>query len=65
MGWANGSTPRSSHRPLRRLRARASVLEKLGITAENVVARAQDLLAGRGVPGQTPADTEPPGTPQG
>jgi len=41
------------------------VYEQLGFTADNVVDRARDLLAGRGVPGATPADTEPTGTSQG
>jgi transketolase len=41
------------------------VLEKLGFSVENVVARAKDLLAGRGVPGTTPSDLESPSAPQG
>ncbi len=41
------------------------VLEKMGVSGENVVARAKDLVEGRGVPGDTPHDSEAPGTPQG
>ncbi|UGS33794.1 transketolase [Capillimicrobium parvum] len=65
MGWAKWVDASVS---LERFGASApgeTVLEKLGFSVGNVVARAQDLLAGRGVPGRTPADTEPPGTPQG
>ncbi len=39
--------------------------EKLGFTPENVVARARDLIEGRGVPGATPSEREATGTPQG
>jgi transketolase len=65
MGWGKWADASVS---LERFGASApgeTVYEKLGFTVDNVVARAQDLLAGRGVPGQTPRDTEPPGTPQG
>jgi len=65
MGWAKWVDASVS---LERFGASAPgtlVMEKLGFSAENVVARAQELLAGRGVPGETPADTAPPGTPQG
>jgi len=41
------------------------VLHKLGFTVENVVARAREVVEGKGVPGATPHDTEPTGTPQG
>jgi transketolase len=41
------------------------VLERMGFSVDNVVARAKDLVEGRGVPGDTPHDREAPGTPQG
>jgi transketolase len=41
------------------------VYEKLGFSADNVVARARDLLAGRGTPGETPRDTVASDTPRG
>src|SRR3954447_21874577 len=41
------------------------VLHKLGFTVDNVVARAREVVEGKGVPGATPHDTEPTGTPQG
>jgi transketolase len=41
------------------------VLAKLGFTVENVVARAREVMEGRGVPGATPHDTASPKTPQG
>jgi transketolase len=65
MGWAKWVDASVS---LERFGASAPgevVMEKLGFSPENVVARAKDLIAGRGVPGETPFDTEPPGTPQG
>jgi transketolase len=65
MGWAKWVDASVS---LDRFGASApgeTVLRELGFSVENVVARAQDLLAGRGVPGETPADVEPPDTPQG
>ncbi len=65
MGWAKWVDASVS---LERFGASAPgevVMRGLGFSVENVVARAKDLLAGRGVPGATPADVEPPGTPQG
>jgi len=65
MGWAKWVDASVS---LERFGASAPgeiVMEKLGFSAPNVVARAKDLLAGRGVPGVTPADVESPATPQG
>ena len=65
MGWAKWVDASVS---LERFGASAPgevVMRELGFSAENVVARAQDLIAGRGVPGATPADVEAPGTPQG
>ena len=43
----------------------AEALEKLGFTVDNVVARAREVVEGKGVPGATPHDTEPPRSPQG
>ena len=65
MGWAKWVDASVS---LERFGASApgpEVYEQLGFTADHVTDRARDLLAGRGVPGETPADTEPTGTPQG
>ena len=41
------------------------VLEKLGFSVENVVARAREVMEGKGVPGATPHETAPPNTPMG
>jgi transketolase len=65
MGWAKWVDASIS---LERFGASAPgsvVYERLGFSVDNVVARAQDLLAGRGVPGETPADRAPLDTPQG
>jgi transketolase len=65
MGWAKWVDAAVS---LERFGASApgpEVMEHLGFSVDNVVARAKDLIEGRGVPGETPADVEPPGTPQG
>jgi transketolase len=43
----------------------AEVMEKLGFTVDNVVARAREVLEGTGAPGATPNDTESSQTPQG
>src|SRR3954462_10898774 len=62
MGWAKWVDASVS---LERFGASApgeEVLEKLGFTVDNVVARAKDVIEGRGVPGATPHDTEPPDT---
>ena len=65
MGWAKWVDASVS---LERFGASApgpEVLERMGFSVGNVVARAKDLLEGRGVPGDTPHDSEAPGTPQG
>jgi transketolase len=41
------------------------VLERFGFTAEHVVARAREVMEGKGVPGATPEERAPAGTPQG
>lgn len=65
MGWAKWVDASVSLERFGASAPASTLMEKLGFSAANVVARAQDLLAGRGVPGETPFDTEPPGTPQG
>ena len=65
MGWAKWVDASISLERFGASAPGAEALEKLGFTVDNVVARANDLLAGRSVPGATPNDTEPPNTPQG
>jgi transketolase len=65
MGWAKWVDASIS---LERFGASApgeEVLERLGFTVENVVARAREVMEGKGVPGATPHDTAPPNTPMG
>jgi len=65
MGWAKWVDASVS---LERFGASApgpEVYAQLGFTVDSVVDRARDLLEGRGMPGATPADAEPTGTPQG
>jgi transketolase len=65
MGWSKWVDAEVS---LERFGASApglEVLEELGFSVDNVVARAKDLLEGRAVPGAMPGLREPMGTPQG
>jgi transketolase len=65
MGWAKWVDASIS---LERFGASApgeEALEKLGFTVDKVAARAREVMEGKGVPGATPHDTEPTGTPQG
>jgi transketolase len=65
MGWAKWVDASVSIERFGASAPGTEVYEQLGFTVEHVTARARDLTEGRGVPGATPTEREPTGTPQG
>jgi hypothetical protein len=65
MGWAKWVDASISLERFGASAPGAEVLERLGFTVDNVVARAREVIERKGVPGATPHDAAPPNTPMG